>query len=64
MSFNFSAPAPAAGSSGFSFGGATNTTNAAPASTSLFGASSNPAPASGGGLFGAPGKRLYMYTLY
>jgi len=59
MAFNFSAPtpAPAAGGSGFSFGGAT--TNAAP-STSLFGAkpaSSNPAPSTGG-LFGAPGKRV------
>lgn len=64
MAFNFSAPtpAPAAGSSGFNFGGAT--TNAAP-STSLFGAkpaSSNPAPASGG-LFGAPGKRVYIYFI-
>jgi len=58
MAFNFSAPtpAPAAGNSGFSFGGATTTTNAA----SLFGAkpaSTTPAPASGG-LFGAPGKRV------
>jgi len=61
MAFNFSAPtpAPAAGSSGFSFGGAA--TNAAPPSTSLFGAKpANPAPASGG-LFGAPGKILSLY---
>ena len=69
MAFNFSAPtpAPAAGGSGFSFGGATTNTNAAPTpSTSLFGAkpaSSTPAAPASGGLFGAPGKRVYIYFM-
>ena len=61
MVFNFSAPTPAPAAGGFSFGGAT--TNAAPA-PSLFGAKpANPAPASGG-LFGAPGKRVYILYTY